>query len=806
MGITFSKSQIEAINHSGSNVAISASAGAGKTEVLVSRLFKRITQDKFSLKEIVAITFTVDAANKMKQKLFTRLNDVKTDENGIENNFVIEQLSNIDNSNISTIHSFCNYLIKRYHQDISLSFSQANNLIQPDYKKILLKKAAKTVFDRENPKELNEYITNNILSYDALLDNIENIIELALNQLNPKEWLKKDIDFDIIFNLYLEEIKFYFEGALIVLEKIKPLDTKNINEIINNILNLIDLLTKKDYQKFLLELPTKKLLFNKIKDLENDEDNLLQENCLKSLKYIYDKLASILMDYDEIVYSFNTNDDYSKKLCHYANEILIEYEKLKNIENCIDFNDLEHYAYKILTVNDCLVAKDLKNKYKEIMVDEFQDTSPLQYEIVKLISNDNLFLVGDVKQSIYAFRGADPSIFNAIIKDNNFRNINLKENYRSDKSVVEFNNEVFKAVMKNDYLLENITQNAGSSLDLKPKVRYVTSEDLVNGVVLEIQKLIQKGVSYQEIVVLVSKNDDKKDIKKQFEQAQIPYFLDDKSGYINSYAIDIVLNYLTLIYDNTCKEALFSTLISPLYQYDEDDFVGVDFDGAIKNNSEFKKDFDNIKTLCLKNRIIEAVEYILNINNFYDDYLEYDQKLNVDFLLEKITSYQDKAGIEIVDYLKMIKDTTTEFAYTSNKDDKVKVMTIHQSKGLDFNYVFLYSKSDVTTKNQEILLDSKLGIGIDYRLKDNEVFKKSINKIVIQHQNQKAKQKEFIRLFYVALTRAIKKIIVISPMIKNDYFNSLAYLDFRGYGFHYYIDYFYNNYPDYFDHKEIYYE
>lgn len=811
-----------AINTTDKNIVVAASAGGGKTTLLINRLTKRIVSDRISLDEIIAITFTEYAAINMKKRLIKSLkqalNDAKNDE---ESNFINQQLSLVDNSNISTIHSLCLKIIKEYHLDIDLKLEACNNILTDEFKFQYLNQAFElSINGFKGFSDLITYLSSDLYHFDSLKKYVIKIINTANNLNNPLKWLndqKINSTINTIHDIDKNILDMYLSFIYKKIELIENIANNYLNEnenqyieqFLKNLKHLKELLDN-NYKDFVLALGS---AFS-LKILKNDQG---YKQLTDTIAEFLDEIAEYVMPEKDLINSYNHNIYYHNLLIDLCIKVYQNFQDIKKENHCIDFNDIEHYAYTILTKDNQKIAQQYKTKFKEIMIDEFQDTSSLQWDMIKSFAQKNLFIVGDIKQSIYRFRGANPDILNQVLLDNNFLKINIKENYRSDASIINFNNDLFKKTMiiNNPNLKkEQIIQDVGleKHYENNEKIRFIKAqfEDLENGfliddsndehqvltVINEIKRLKERNIAYKDIVILVRSHSDKHLIKQVFDYYNIPYFIDDKSSYLNSLGVELIISFLKLIIQPNNKEALISLLLSPLYEEQIEELL-------IQKNlwTYLKKvehpilnDIQKLNLLFKENKIYEMISYILKINNLYFNYLNIQQQTNVDYFIEKIESYKDLSIIEIIRLLEETLDLQSDISFAvSKEDDVVRVMTIHQSKGLEFDYVILFSKQKRLTNTDNVVTNEKLGIGFDYVLKERKISTPSFLKRTINWINTLEDRDEYLRLLYVALTRAVKQLIIVDSMLKTDYHNQVELIFHKGLGFGYYIDYMQKN-------------
>jgi ATP-dependent helicase/nuclease subunit A len=808
----FSKSQLEAINISNKNIVVSASAGAGKTTVLVERLMQRMFKDRISLDEIVAMTFTEAAAANMKKKLLIALNNkLKSDLDEDTRTFCNQQLVLIENALICTMHSFSTTLIKNNFAALSLNPELVNNIIDEITKYKLTEEATTAIFYNELEtnfvkfNELNQYIGNDLHNFDTLKKIVTSIFNTAINTIDPDYWFSEFINinkrvknFNEIHKPYRDNlyklISIQINNIIINLKELADLaSTQDIEKesLINNTIGLFKkslTLVNNSYTETILKITT--AMNVDIKTIKKYEDyNNLRKEILNNQ---YPALAAILYNEKKLLDDYNVNSEYNCYLLKITQNIVAKYHDLKILNNCMDFNDMEHYAYKILIANNNEVAKKYQLKLKEIMVDEFQDTNDIQNAMINLISNGhNVFRVGDMKQSIYRFRGAKPTIMQTLLKDDKYYNIYLPNNFRSSFNIVEFNNILFKDLLDDKNININFTDDDKQVAELEYQLKNLQTIELVNLQITDdeteslykdnqatnyiaqdiIKKHLEEGYSFKDFCILVRSHISKIDIKYALNNANIPNFIDDHLGFLNTNSNMLITNFFKVIINPKDDIALVSILVSPIYQLSDNDLVDLKskngyFNSLKENNHQFINDYNKLKLYYTNNGILALLNQIIMLNNYYHNFTTSQDRANIDLLSSNIESFNSNSLVDYINYLNIAFENNKDGAIpVSNEDNVVKVMTIHQSKGLEFEVVYIYDPSNYSlVKKQDLSINEKLGIGIDHCY-DNYSFKNpSIQQIAIDYQNSIEELSEFIRVFYVATTRAKNRLYIISKV------------------------------------------
>ncbi len=773
-----------AVDHSGQNILVFASAGAGKTTIMVQRLLKRIISDHLSLDEMVAMTFTNAASANLKNRLSQAIEGALLKDPS--NTHLQNERAKVPDAHISTIHSFCLELLKEYYYKLDLSLKTVQNLIDDTHAKIAIDKLLDEIIQEELQDNNTAFLacldalSNQTADMEMFKEELKALFNKIQNELEPLAYLEKEAQRKHISTLqdYDQEGLHYYLHLLkaklcLIIKDLKKMDQceKFKGELTPKIEELESLLSYDDYGLFLNGLS---VLLKAPKSYGKDP---VYTAYRKDFEKHAKALAKELLEVKKIIANYEGALDHQKEVVYLVKRLYLAYQDYKRQKECLDFSDIEHYTFELLNKDDAKIAKDLKHRFKEIMVDEFQDTSPLQYAIIRLISHDNLFLVGDVKQSIYRFRHASPKIMEDLKEDDSFYKIHLKHNYRSKERIVSFNNAFFDRIMNlnKKRFNKNDAQLIGSDQQIDPKALvsfsyYVLKEedtikaDEVKAKIIadKIIKFHKEGLAFRDMAVLVRSHHEKKPLKKVFEALHIPYFINDNDGYFKSFAIETLLAYLNYLLDEDDKIALVAILTS-LYRFSANDLALAKghFD-TIMNQDPFRKDYLYLKGAFLENDFETFMAYFLGIDHFYDR-LNIAEKTNLDLLINKYDSYKIKTFAELRNFIIEALDTQKEVALSISEDaDVVKVMTIHNSKGLEFDTVFLYSALKTKSPSKKrILYHPTLPLGLRFIDGDARQVKETLSYKLIDEDERYEEALEYQRLFYVALTRAVSKLLIV---------------------------------------------
>lgn len=815
--------QLQAINITGVNTTVSASAGAGKTAVLVQRLMKRILKDNVSVDQIVSLTFTDAAAAEMKNRLMNAL--LEAYEADPDNDYLLDQITLLPSANISTIHSYCLRLLKDHYYALNLNPEALNNIIDDADNLSIQEEAFEHVlknYDQDKISNLLNYLSGSPMSLSLLNELLLKLITEANGTVDPTGFLYSSIkiynDFDSLKDLpepFKSMFFTYHQNQALklkdsVINILQALDTdlegkdateqiEWLNLSMNIINNMEQSILNEDYATYqrefskLAALPSKTirgLAF--FTELRSDHYELL--NSVASTNYTEAELLKQLgMNKGEL-------NDLIELAIMYNDYYRSEIRK----QNKITFNDMETLTYELLNSNNQEIAKIVREGISDILVDEFQDTNELQDEIIKLIGNGtNIFRVGDIKQSIYRFRGAEPSIMQNLINlpnSDEHQTIYLSNNFRSKDSIVQYNNHFFDKLMNLESFSSNYLENdnviVGTEGQLEDNVpvqlsfinsekddeeleSYGMSENDVraNFIATKIVELYKEANDnrWNRFTVLVNAHSSKLGLKEAFDKANIPYFISLPDGLYTSKGVSTIIAYLRLVFDPTDKISLMALLIH-LYGYTENQITELFLKSndlvKVSNelNPEIMETIYNYHYNQSQINLTEILDYVYNLDGFYEYKLSKQERTNLDIFYDIVVSYDQKnSGIYglLNQVEKSIDAKSKEGSSISSEDNVVNVMTIHNSKGLQFETVFLLSKSRKRDPNssKSYLLHPTYGLAmksleLPYRYRYDNL----ANYLIRYYEDIEAIEEE-MRKLYVALTRAQKELYIVDSII-----------------------------------------
>ena len=717
--VKWTSEQQDAIYEKDSNILVAAAAGSGKTAVLVERIINKIINEKIDIDKLLVVTFTNAAASEMRERVLDAI--YKKLEEDSENENLQRQITLLNKASICTIDSFCLEVVRN-------NFYELDN-VSPNFRiadtteiELLKQEVLEDIFEKKYEEDNDEFIKL-IHTYTSYRDDTP-LKELVLKINNyiqsnpfPEKWLTDKIE---MFNLkdrldedfantiwgkeLLKEVDEELVDILSTFESISKKLTldKELEKYYQTIRNDIDMLENlkrslnswdKAYEiNQNLKFPTWPR--QKVESELKDEAKKIRDDGKKKLSKILDKI----LIYNSRQANEDIYDMYSilSKLKNLIFEFNEEFSKRKRNKNIVDFNDIEHFALKILLKEEngkiqvSEVAKRYQEKYLEIAIDEYQDSNLVQEYILSSVSKgNNIFMVGDVKQSIYKFRQAMPELF--LNKYHKYKSkkdkqkeddlkIQLFKNFRSRDNVLDFTNIVFQDIMSNDlgdieydekeYLnlgayYPELKQNFATEIDIIDLKEEEKQENIENDEIFEekneeeervenielearfvanrIKELIKekfqvwdrkknqyRNIEYKDIVILLRSTANIAPIYEQeILSLNMPVFSDSSQEYLGSIEIQTIMSLLKII-DNPMQDIpLVTVLRSFIGKFTDDELVQI----------RLSDKYDNFY-VCMQKAMIdvnkELKEKICNFLSNLDKWRDEQEYFSLDELIWKI--------------------------------------------------------------------------------------------------------------------------------------------------------------------------
>lgn len=833
--VTWTDEQYEAIHYSGSDILISAAAGSGKTTVLVERIIQNIVGGRYSVDELLVSTFTNMSAKDMKEKIEKELRKKYMETGDVRLN---EEILKLNEAHISTLHSFCLYLIKMHYNVIGIS---------PDMRtladiegQIRLERAIDQVLEHYYEESSEAFTELNLMTASdknnsGLKDIIKSMYYTAVASPEPLVYLtsqsdqyKDDSHMQNILDDYNDIIRhklIALESSLedlhrdynsVYHEELKDTHRRDAFDALSDMIRTVEFAREDNLRGRAVTLPPFQLkdgrtsFFKKIADPDAKKELTASQNKVKDS---YNDLRALYAyTYEEVESELSPMNQMNNTLVQIAIDVMELFKEKKESRNEMDFSDYEHYALAILNANDHEVAKIYQAQFKEIMIDEYQDINRVQEAIISLLKtggehDGNLFMVGDVKQSIYKFRQADPSLF--IEKASRFSEpgsgkvIHLNHNFRSKGEVLDLTNSVFERIM--DSTVGEIDYDEGQRLvqgnyldapEIRQEVHILENADEIDGnteirhIINVIKEKVRQGANYKDIVILTRNTRDNEDYRKMLSEAELPVYVNNRTGYLDTLEVRTLLSILSII-DNPLQDDHFvGTMRLPQFDFSEEDIAKIrslsDADYFYTACSEYGTEDD------LKNKIdqffiildelrmqarylsvpelIDEIYYQFNLPEYFSGLPGGEnRRANLNGLIEKAMEFEEMSHISLYQFIttisRMIEDGQDfgEENTVSPDDDILRVMTIHASKGLEFEYVIyagIHRRLNFRDLQARVIVHADYGIGFRQFRPEHNTILPSIHSTVMQEYIKKETISEEMRLIYVAMTRAVEQLII----------------------------------------------
>ena len=803
----WTKEQEQAINREGTNLIVSAGAGSGKTAVLSERVLRKL-KEGVDIRQILILTFTNEAALEMKERIRSKMQE----------EHLTEQLSFLDAAYITTFDAYALSLVKKYHYlfnlDVHLSIIDSSVINLEKMK--MLDEIVMDLYESKNEFYLQlvrDFTTRDDDVIKQAILNISNTLDLRYDKLEYlKSYLDQYYNQDYIDAIFLE----YFSYL------------KNLTTLIeNDYYALENYLTEKQREKcyqalsFIFkprnyqDLYQHKIELPQFRGLE-EEATAIKEDLKRRVKELNELTC---YSEEELKEQFKSTKGYVKAIIDVILKLDEKVMAYKKEKNAFEFVDISKMAISLVKENPS-IREELKNSYQEIMVDEYQDTNDLQEMFIGEIENHNVYMVGDIKQSIYRFRNANPDIFRE--KYDRYKNhidgekIDLLENFRSRKEVLANINEIFQALMipalggvdyrdhhamifgnqayeeagKNDlnHDLEILKyQNVDKTFSNTEIEAFTIAKDIQEKItnhylVYDFKKKHQREVHYGDFCIILDRNTQMPLYKKIFEYFNIPMEIYKDSNLTEGEDVFIIRNLIRLIL--AIKKEEFDTNMRYYFVSVARSYIGSMSDEEIfehlnKNTFYETEIYKKARELAKKldymtpNRLLEE---IIVCFEFYQKLILVgnvtDAMIRLDYLLT-LTNSMETLGFTIEDfvlYLGTMIDSKMEIRYKEAKGvgDSVKIMNIHKSKGLEFPICYFagfHQGFNLRDLQSRFMVDSTYGILTPFY---KEGIGTLFTKQLIKNKYLEEEIAEKVRLFYVALTRAKEKMIMVMPEFKKE--------------------------------------
>ena len=803
--MAWTNEQKEAIYTEGTNIIVSAGAGSGKTAVLTERVLEKVKKG-ISVDNLLILTFTKMAAKEMKERIGDKL----------KKEGLTSELAKLDTADITTFDAYALSVVKKYHY--YLNVSKDINIIDGSVITLYKRKILKDIFEElyeENNHEFIDFIQEYCIKDD------KDIFEFILN-INSKLDLKtnKREYLDNYINTVYDEVKIdndidnYIKVILKLISNINDyLEYIDDDDYLAKLYDVISpLLSAKSYDDIKSNISIKLPILRGASDITREYRDKIK-NTIDEIKKLttYDSYEDIKRGILSTKENAKVIIDIIKKLDDITYNYKVKY-------NSYEYSDISALAIKLVRDNK-EIREEIKNNLNEILIDEYQDTNDVQEEFISYISNNNVYMVGDIKQSIYRFRNANPYIFKN--KYDTYSNniggikIDLNKNFRSREEVINNINLLFDRIMDNDiggadYSLshrmiygnlmykgdgDNKEDNNFSVYNYLNDTTFKNNEVEAFIIADDIKNKINSGyrafgkdtngvrkIKYSDFAILLDSSKSFDLYKKILEYNGIPTSIVKSVNLTDGEVVLVIKNIISFIIkindnkiDNEFKKLFISIGRSFLFNTDDNVLFDYFLNNNFKDSDIYKISYNITKRLDTIS-LEEIIDLIVDNFDFYNKlFLLGDYNANILRIqkLKEITNSLINLDYDIYDYQKYLDDIISnnlklEYSVNDNSTDTVKIMTIHASKGLEFGVCYygeLYNRFNNSDAISKYSYDNKYGIILPYKDKFlyNTIYHNlSYRDYVMENISER------IRLFYVALTRAKEKMIFILPSNTKD--------------------------------------
>ena len=799
-----------AIDHEGENIIVSAGAGSGKTAVLSERVLRKL-KSGVGIKQLLILTFTKAAAAEMRERIRANIK---------KNPDLASQLLELDGAYITTFDSYSLSLVKKYHyllnvsKNIQIGEASVFTIRENEFlDEILMRRYENPTSDFT--KLIYDFCTKDDDSLKKSILKINHALDLRYDKV---EYLTSYIDtfyqpdtIESYCHLYVSKLFSLQEEMQNIIESLCPLLEEKVSEKVHSFYRKF--LDSKTYDEMVGSLDERAP-----QTPRNSEDDVkayfakLSELRKRAKDYL------VYPSYQEMKDAIWATEGYAKEIVSILLELDQKMMELKHEEDTYDFTDISKMAIQLL-LDHPDIKEEVKQSFQEIMIDEYQDTSDLQEMFISLIANHNVYMVGDIKQSIYRFRNANPYIFKE--KYENYQKgidgfkIDLNKNFRSRKEVLDNVNLMFDLLMDSvvggaDYKASHRMVFGNTSYEEQGKSdtshqmevyrydydkssEYSKEEIEAFWIAQDIKKKIESGYlvynfkeenakprpcKYQDFVIMLDRSTNFGLYKKIFTYFGIPLAVKKDESIKSTTDLLLFSNILTFIfkiyhheYDTMYYHTYASIARSFLFSLSDQEIFQTITGKRIAESSIYQlaepiaKELDGLSTTELLDRILTAFSY-------------YEKLLcvgDIDSALARIDNLKRIAkGFESIgmtpsmfqEYLvELTENDQLDLKYKVSEDasNAVQIMTIHASKGLEFPICYFASldvKFNMRDMNDRFLYDNKTGIITPYF---KEGIGDTILKSLYKERYTMEEVSEKIRLFYVAVTRAKEKMIFVLP-------------------------------------------
>ena len=841
MAETLTPQQSQAVYDRGGRILISAAAGSGKTKVLVDRLLSYLTDpvDPANLDEFLIITYTNAAAAELRAKIAAKLTQRIAQEP--ENRHLQKQMQRLFLTKISTVHGFCGDLIREYayRLDVAADFRVGDENECRELRETCLRDLLDRVYgELDGDAELRLFLDTQGLGRDdrKVPELIETVYNSAMCHQDPEGWLDgciaaadteqiTDASQTIWGKFLMDDLRDFLDCQIKALgacaEQAAKGDMENLAAYLEKILTQLACLKEAETWDQVREYSV--INYGRIPAKVADADlkervQKVREACKKGLNA---KLKRFSDPSEAVLQDMTATAAGVRSLVKLTKAFARDFASLKRSRRILDFGDLEHRTLDLLLgkrrTGPTALAAEVGRRYREIMVDEYQDSNGVQDAIFMALTREkqNCFLVGDVKQSIYRFRLADPGIFlqkyqeyvpaeSAVEKQS--RKVLLSHNFRSGPEIISAVNDVFRACMRpkvgglaygdEEALREGIPRErlADPAVELHVLQSQGHSyEEEASFVAERIQTMLREGtlirkdntlkpVEPDDIVILLRATTNTAVYYQQALEARgIRCTSGGGTNLLETEEVATARAFLQTIWNPRQDISLLAALMSPVFGFTADDLAairGEHRDGCIYDallQSEDPKAvafclmLSDLRREARQNTLTALLEKCFALTRMDSIYAAMpggeNRSANLQAFFQLAADFEKGTLRDLSQFLEHLDGLAQKGLILNGSSGAgcVTIMTIHRSKGLEFPVVFLCNLArqfNLTDVRNQILCDQDLGLGMIVADTENRIRYPSLAKNAIAVKQSQETVSEELRVLYVAMTRARDRLIM----------------------------------------------
>ncbi|MBE7025660.1 MAG: helicase-exonuclease AddAB subunit AddA [Ruminococcaceae bacterium] len=849
MRVNWTPEQEKAVYGAKANCLVSAAAGSGKTQVLTGRILRRVLEEGIDIHRILVVTFTNAAAAEMRARISESLSEALARDP--ENKHLQKQLSLLGSASITTMDAFCLQLLRTHF--VEAGIDGGFRICDAAEANLLRSEAAHEALEEmygSGDKAFLEFADcYSRMKDDSILCEIAiSLYSFAESMPDPEAWLRDKaklyamVDGDAFrkspyAKAILEGVVRELSGAAerCAYAQAAFAEAQSYAEVFAaDRLMLLSLCEKgRDWDTLYDGIAmfawsrrrreTKSALTDEAEEVRKDIKKQVDEACDR-----------IYCDAEECAAIMRRAEPHVRALCALTQKFSEIYARLKREKNVLDYSDLEHFAIRLLSEDTSkgrkpsAIACTLRDKYDEIYIDEYQDSNDVQELLFTLLSGEsvgqpNMFMVGDMKQSIYGFRKTSPELFvqksELYREEGPNRRITLSRNFRSRPEILRFVNQVFAQIMCREvggidytekerlypgaaypeaegpfveFAIADTDGKAVQRLENEASLVAEKIQEALKTKVYDLKKGTYRPAQYGDIAVIMrTARDMAAPLRAICERMEIPLYCDVGGGYFETVEISVFLSLLRTIDNPQDDIPLLSTMRAPFFAFTEDELarirladrerlfyfavvatarektsLGAKCGAFLKKLRTWRRLAAFLPTDTLILRLFEETGYLRFVSGTEGGDVK---KANLELLFEKAHHFEATSFRGLFHFLRYLErmvsrgEEVGEAKLISEGENVVRLMSIHKSKGLEFPIVILAGTQRQFSRESvkgSFLLHKDLGIGISHVEPDRRIRYETPARIAVAIQKKNEEVGEELRVLYVALTRAKERLII----------------------------------------------